>query len=375
MASFSATYRRDIDGLRAVAVLAVLLFHLDIPGVTGGFTGVDIFFVISGYLITGLIRRGVEAGSFSLLEFYSRRLRRLFPAMFVTVVATFVIGALLMSPVTFRSLASSALAASLSVSNFLFWLQSGYFDPSKWIKPLLHTWSLGVEEQFYLLWPATIILLLALRKRLSPLAAVLTISAISLALAETVVQYRAAAAFYLLPFRVFEFGMGAALVWLPAAERLPRFARESGFAAGLAMIAGAVLLFDSDTRFPGVTALLPCVGAALCIHFGQTKLAQTIFANAPAVFAGKISYSLYLTHWPIIVFAKYYLLRDLTAAETLAAFAASVATALLLYRYVERPFRFQEARNNYLAPRKVMTWTAACLLLLAVPLVSALFSG
>lgn len=321
--------------------MAVLLFHLDFAGFGGGFVGVDIFFVISGFLITGLIRRECEAGTFSFADFYVRRARRILPALFATVLVTFIAGAFLMAPVAFSDLASSAIAAVLSVSNITFWLDSGYFSSSKWMKPLLHTWSLGVEEQFYLLWPAAIVLLLMRGNRLAVPVFVGALGVASLALAELGLFLYETAAFFLLPFRVCEFAIGAVLVWLPPLAYRRPWMPEAGFVTGLSAIIVAIVTFDADMRFPGAAAMLPCSGAALCIYFGRTVTARFALANPLFVGVGKISYSLYLVHWPIIVYTKYFLLRDLSIPETLFALLASLALALMLYAFVERPFRFR----------------------------------
>jgi len=368
-------YQRELDGLRALAVLAVIAFHLDIPGFSGGFVGVDIFFVISGFLITGVIRGNVAAGTFRFSEFYSRRARRLFPAAFVTILATFVIGAFVMSPVAFGNLSYSALAAVLSVSNITFWLESGYFEDSNWTKPLLHTWSLGIEEQFYLLWPAAMVFALSRgRKNFVP-AAIIAVAVTGVLVAEICLQFASEAAFFLLPFRISEFAIGAALVWISPDTIRSRSLREVGFVAGIVAIALSVLLFDSMTRFPGANALLPCLGTALCIYFCQSFAARLLLGNPPAVTIGRISYSLYLVHWPIIVFAKYYLLRDLTVLEVILAAFATFALAILLYRHVEQPFRIKTNGKSFAGPKHISAAIAACVFLLAVPAVSAQVDG
>lgn len=331
-------YRPEIDGLRAVAVLAVLSFHFGIPGFGGGFVGVDVFFVISGFLITGIIRADCETNTFSFLAFYTRRVRRIFPALFVTVAVSFLIGAVLMSPWAFQRLSLTSITALLSFSNITFWLQSDYFDASKWTKPLLHTWSLGVEEQFYFLWPAILVLLLAKSpRRLIPFW-ILAIGAVSLIAAEIAVRHSPTAAFYLLPFRVCEFMVGAILVWARPYNSY-RTIDEAGFLLGVAGILASIIFIDAKTPFPGVTAMLPAVSTAVCIYFGKALTAQLLLGNNLAAAAGRLSYSLYLTHWPIVVFAKYFLLRELSGIETALGIGASFISAILLHRLVERPFR------------------------------------
>ena len=367
-------YRREIDGLRAVAILAVLAFHLDVKSFAGGFVGVDIFFVISGYLITSVIRSHSIAGTFRFSEFYLRRMRRLFPAMFVTVLVTFVLGAFLMSPVAFGYLSSSALAAVLSVSNVTFWLQSGYFDESSWTKPLLHTWSLGIEEQFYLLWPAAIVLLLRCREHVAPIV-IGAIGIASAVIAEAWLRLSPDAVFFLLPFRICEFALGALLVWAPANSGRAPLLTEAGFAAGFSAIATSILIFDSDTKFPGVASLLPCLGAALCICCGRAFIARVTLANSAAVAIGRISYSLYLVHWPAVVFSKYYLLRDLTNTETILVLFAIFVLAIALFRYAEQPFRSRGSIISIASPRKSWIVATVCVALLAVPTISAQVDG
>ena len=262
--------RRDIDGLRAVSVLCVFLYHLDVPLFSGGFIGVDIFFVISGYLISRNILTDAERGHFSLTRFYERRIRRLFPAAFVTIVGTLVIGALWFSPEHFKSLTQDVVATLGSVSNFYFWRGShDYFAKAVDPSAVLHFWSLAVEEQFYLAWPAVLLIGWRFLGKALPVL-ILLIGAASLFAAQARLAADAAGAFYLPIYRAYEFAIGALIIF---AERhfVVSAARQSILAAlGFGLIAYAVIFFDGTTAFPGVNALIPCIGAACLIWAGQS---------------------------------------------------------------------------------------------------------
>ena len=338
--SVELTYRRDIDGLRAIAVLAVAFEHARIPGFSGGFVGVDVFFVISGYLITQILTRELERGSFSVLGFYERRIRRIFPALFAVLLATLAIGCWLLLPHDLAELARSAVATTFFSANFFYFAQTGYFDDTSWSKPLLHTWSLAVEEQFYIVFPA---LLLLARRRLGGryLAPTLATVIVSFVLCAVGTQNYRDAAFYLAPMRAWELGLGCLIA--VGAERVPLrgAAREAAALLGLAGIAYAVFHYSERTHFPGFTTLPPVVGAALIVWagIGGSSAVGRALSTPPAVFVGLISYSLYLWHWPLLVYATYYTLRPLTPWEASAVLVVSAALATVSWRYVERPFR------------------------------------
>jgi len=351
-------YRPDIDGLRAVAVLSVLAFHLSPWRVPGGFVGVDVFFVISGYLISAIVFSEIQAGRFSILAFYERRIRRIFPALFVMLmVASPVIGYFLL-PHELMDYAKSVIAAATSSSNFYFWRHSSYFD---WplAKPLLHTWSLAVEEQFYLLFP--LFLLFARRFRTQRLKqAVLLLLFASLAASAAALKHDATAAFYLPYSRAWELLTGTviALGFFPRMRSAAL--RNAATALGMAMIAYAILEYSSQTAFPGAAALMPCVGAALIVGAGESgsTLVGRALSWRPMFSIGLISYSLYLWHWPVIV------LNDLGLAPNFGdllphqwGFAlllqksnkamivlVSFLLAYLSWRFVERPFRSRPLR-------------------------------
>lgn len=288
-------YRHDIDGLRAVAVSLIVLFHLGVNELAGGYIGVDVFFVISGFLITKLVLKDVKAGTFSYRSFYLRRLRRLGPSLRAVLGLTLAAGYFILSMFHFEELARSTMAAVLSGSNILFWLQADYFDTSSIFKPLLHTWSLSVEEQFYLVWPTTLILLVRISSQKIRALALIVISIASLLAAEIVLDRDPAGAFFLPIFRVYEFAFGAAIAMFGLSVRASPKAHIASF-TGLVFIAYAGLSYSEDLRFPGINALLPCVGTALLIFSGPKAFVNRVLTVSPLRYVGRISYSLYLVH-------------------------------------------------------------------------------
>lgn len=337
-------YRPDIDGLRAVAVMIVVLYHVGFAPLSGGFIGVDVFFVISGFLITRIILIELEqSGRLSYSRFYARRVRRLFPAFAATAVFSLVMAGLLFSSEEMARFAGSLVSATLSVSNIFFWLESGYFDAEAQVKPLLHTWSLSVEEQFYLIWPAMLSLLFVRLGGRWTLGAVALLCALSLAFAEIVLPLNASAAFFLLPARVVELGIGAMLVWLVRWRTLSGLWQEIVLVAGLALIALSALVYTSETPFPGFSALVPCLGAAMAIYGGQARFAGLVLRNPISVWIGKASYSIYLVHWPLIVFFIGWTYRNPTPVEAALIVAASIALGFVQYALVEQRFRHQAA--------------------------------
>ncbi len=333
-------YRRDIDGLRAIAVLPVVFFHAGVPGFSGGFVGVDVFFVISGYLITSLIVEDLRGGHFSILDFYERRVRRILPALLVVLMASSVLAAWLLMPHPFREFSSSVVATLSFASNVLFWRRTGYFADPALEQPLLHTWSLAVEEQFYVVFP---LLLLVVHRWFGGrwIAVVAPLAVLSFALSLWGVARAPSAAFYLAPFRAWELLLGS-LVALGAFRRLSGgWNAEMLAAAGLGAIAWSVFALTPASPFPGANALLPCVGAALLLHSGGNggTRVHRLLATGPLVFVGLISYSLYLWHWPLLVFAPIWNVYELTAAGTTVVVALSFVAATLSWRFVEAPFR------------------------------------
>ncbi|WGF86652.1 acyltransferase family protein [Marinivivus vitaminiproducens] len=334
-------YRADIDGLRAIAVLSVVLFHVGFETLGGGFVGVDIFFVISGYLITKIITGELDKGEFSIVRFYERRARRILPALFAMMAVITLLTTVMLIPSTYEAFGESVVAASLSLSNVLFWLRTGYFDPDTSRIPLLHTWSLGVEEQFYLAFP---LFLMIVRRHSSWSWAAMMLPVFALSLVFSIVQVRTApeAAFYLPFARIWELMVGSLLA-VQAVPALQRRSLNEGLSAlGLAMLLIAIFGYSEDMTFPGDGALLPCLGAGLLIYSnasGPTAVGRLLSCR-PMVFIGLISYSLYLWHWPIIVLAKSVILqRDLTTSEALSLLVVIAAISIVSWRFVERPFR------------------------------------
>jgi len=343
-------YRPDIDGLRAVAVLGVILYHFGADWLPGGFAGVDVFFVISGYLITSVIRRELEMGTFSFAGFWMRRIRRIMPALLVMIVVSLGLGWLILMPGDLNSLGYQGVAAAFGASNFYFWRTSGYFDQVSELVPLLHTWSLGVEEQFYLVWPLVLLAGWTLGKhRDRPMLAVVAVVAIaSFSLSLYLTGTRPEAAFYLAPARGWELALGAALTYAPPPSN--RLLALLLSAIGGAILGYAFMTISADMPFPGWAALLPCGAAAMLIHGGMLPHRLTGILSAPPVVAiGKLSYSLYLWHWPVWVFYRHYNNSndpDLPSAIVLAGIV--FALAYLSWRFVEEPFRRHQSQSRTL---------------------------
>ncbi|WP_053158295.1 acyltransferase family protein [Pseudomonas sp. P1.8] len=332
-------YRSDIDGLRAVAVIAVLLHHLNTRLLPGGFVGVDIFFVISGFLITSQVFSEVKRNAFSLKGFYQRRINRIVPALVTVLLATVVVGAFILSPVDLIRLNVSALFSLLGVSNVYIWIKYGnYFAADASEAPLLHTWSLGIEEQFYVIWPLFIVLLYRLAPRY-----VLPVLAIGVVAAVGVSEYAtgvfATAAYYLLPTRFFELMLGGLLgIYLHQPRVIGKLAAHGFALAGYLLIGFSLFALNPYSTFPGLNALIPCLGAASLILAGSGDRHSRLLTSRPMVFVGLISYSLYLWHWPLIAYLNYLAIPiDLPVATLL--IAASVLLSWLSWRYVEVPFR------------------------------------
>lgn len=355
-------YRADIDGLRAIAVLLVVVFHMGVRpsvslvswtarhisrglasrlalGVPGGFIGVDIFFVISGYLIGGILLREQAKGTFSIVRFYERRVRRIVPALIAVVVFVLIAGYAALLPYEFRELGISVLAALFSASNYFFLRHSGYFEPNALSKPLLHTWSLAVEEQFYLVCPLVLLLLRRFNRTVQGFTlAALALASLTFSIYE--VHARPDAAFYLPWSRGWELLIGVLLATGALPPLRSRTARNVACALGLGMIGAAALWLTANTPFPGPAAVLPCVGAALVIYAGETGSSWPGDALSwrPVVFVGLISYSLYLWHWPLLLVNKYEYFSFLRL-NSWGLFLLMLALASLSWLLVEQPFR------------------------------------
>ncbi len=339
----NSQYRPDIDGIRALAVTIVLLFHARF-GLTGGYIGVDVFFVISGYLISTLVVRDLQQGTFRFRDFWLRRVRRLFPALAVMVAGTFAAGLFVLVPEHLNELAESVFVQPFLYANFLFWNQSGYFAPEAEQIPLLHTWSLAVEEQFYLFFPAVAAWMVR-RRPVTAAAAAAAVVGLSAAWSVYGTRHFPAAAFFLLPSRIWEFAVGIGLAMLhrfwPGRGQLRGTGNELLSLLGIGLILIPAFFWNSETPFPGLTAAVPCLGTALLIHAhtGRTTRVGRLLSLGPVVFTGRISYSLYLWHWPVLVLTEYVLIDGFTPAARAAALAASCLLAVLSWKYVETPFR------------------------------------
>jgi peptidoglycan/LPS O-acetylase OafA/YrhL len=333
-----------------------------VPFFSGGYVGVDVFFVISGYLITGIIHQEHVAGGFTLLGFYERRMRRIFPALFLVVLSTFAIGAIVMIPPDLSRLGSSIVAATLFVSNFYFWERGlNYLRDAPEFEPLLHTWSLAIEEQFYLFFPIFVLLMLRFFKRLSFTFMVAALS--SFAISVYLTSARPHAAFYLTPSRAWELLLGSWLAVTDFRNLIPRRIVSPLQFAGLIMIVGPTLSFDVVTPFPGFAALIPCLGTALIVAWcdQDSRLIKGL-SHPTLVWLGLISYPLYLWHWPSLVLTRFALLRELHVYEIVALYVLAGVLAAATWQFVEKPFR---ARNGLISARRVFVLGAgvSCLAL------------
>ena len=342
------SYRPDVDGLRAVAVLSVVFCHAGF-NCPGGYIGVDVFFVISGYLIAGLILKELRQGTFTLANFWERRVRRILPALAVVLAATFVAGWFILMPQDFAAFGKSVIGLGLLASNVQFWRSINYFNDSAEEMPLLHTWSLSVEEQFYIFVPV-FLLLLAKRSQLQRAFVLLLAAAVlSFGLSVYWTHRHASANFYLLPTRAWELFAGALLACSAPCALRKRWVTELLALLGLALIIVPCFVYDSKTPFPGLTALPPVLGTALLIWVGSSSTGFSrigqILASKPVVFVGLISYSLYLWHWPLFSFARYLSVKAPTAEVWWSLIALSMVLATLSWRFVETPFRQRKVLN------------------------------
>jgi peptidoglycan/LPS O-acetylase OafA/YrhL len=345
-----------VDGLRALAVVAVILFHAFPSVVPGGFVGVDIFFVISGYLITQIILHDLDGGRFSAANFYARRIRRIFPALILVLLATFALGWHLLLPAELVSMCRNIVASALFSANFMLLSEVGYFDIAAHMKPLLHLWSLGIEEQFYLVWPW--LLWMTPRRHLVP--AIVAMIAASFALNLALVGDHASSAFYLPFTRAWELLAGALLTQIP---RQTQRTKEVLAVCGLAAIIASFFAFDSQTVFPGWAAAVPVAGTCLLIAAEGSFVNRITLTHRTAVNVGLISYPLYLWHWPLLVFAEIYRFKPLTDIQRGLVIGAAFVLASLTYKLLERPIR---------ASRKAMSLAASMAVLAIAVAVPAL---
>ncbi len=352
-------YRADIDGLRAIAVLSVVGFHAFPDWIFGGFIGVDIFFVISGFLISGIIFGNLEKNSFSYIEFYVRRIKRIFPALILVLVLSFAFGWYVLLPDEFRQLVKHEASGSGFISNFTLWFESGYFDNSADTKPLLHLWSLAIEEQFYIIWP--LLLGLVWKHKWNFLTLTVSIAVVSFVLNIYLVNNNPIAAFYSPLSRFWELMIGGILAYLTLhkPQHLPQRPNWQS-AIGLMLIAVGILLINKERAFPGYWALIPGVGAFLIISAGSGAwLNRNLLGNRLIVGVGLISYPLYLWHWPLLVFSKIVVGRNLHILEKAAIIAVSIVLAYLTYQLLENPIRKKSTSNK---PATVLLVGIVCIL-------------
>ncbi len=353
----SRAHRKDIDGLRAIAVLSVMGFHCGVRWLRGGFIGVDIFFVISGYLICTIIYRELEADTFSIARFYERRCKRILPALSLVLLGCLALATLVLSPVEVRRLGTTAIATSLSASNLQFYRLSGYFDTSSGLKPLLMTWSLAVEEQFYLAFPLFMFLLRKKSKR-TLLAVLATVFTLSL-LCSVITEFDYPSFNFFSPFtRAWELGAGTLLAIWQTGRQVRTISWKSDAVGwiGLLLILGPVFWYGANTHFPGYEAIPPVLGAVLLLASAQGTV-NRLLGNAPLVGVGLISYSLYLWHWPLLSFARIISANPLHPRTVIILTAIAFAGATASYFLVEKPFRAKTS-----APTSKVLLAYSCLI-------------
>ncbi len=347
-------YRPDIDGLRAIAVLSVVLYHAFPNSLRGGFVGVDVFFVISGFLISTILFQGIDRGTFSIADFYSRRIRRIFPALGLVLFSVLLLGWICLFPEELRQLGKHTAASAGFIQNFALWKESGYFDNASETKPLLHIWSLGIEEQFYFLWPLVLWGAGRLgdgrRRKASYLIAALSVFIASFALNADSIETDPTKTFYLPQYRFWEMAAGGVLSWvvlyMPSASTAPGSPRKKMILNGLSFLGIAVLFavfieFSGSTAFPGKNALLPVVATAFIIFAGPDSfINRKILSNKSLVWVGLISFPLYLWHWPLLSFARILYGDAPPVSSRLILVAASVALSWATYALVEKRIRF-----------------------------------
>nr|WP_321463038.1 acyltransferase family protein [uncultured Cohaesibacter sp.] len=372
-------YRPDVDGIRAFAVLAVFLFHLDFAFIPGGFVGVDVFYVISGYVILRSVVPDLKAGQFSLMSFYDRRVRRIYPALILAVLLSIVVGYFIATPKEFESLGGSAAASLLSGSNIYFNDRLGYFAAAAKTIPLLHTWSLGVEFQFYLLVPLLLLVVVRLfgNNGRAILIALLALVGLSF-LANLVTIYLlldSKLAFYMPMTRFWEIGLGGLIAFWDGRFRVGRGLSLFLTWLAIAGLVASVILIDQTVAFPGVIALLPVLASAILVMLlpGEGSFYHRLVTSGPALFFGRISYSLYLFHWPMIVFPSLYLGRELALPEKALIFVAATVLSYVSWKFVETPIR--RARQGRKRQIALSTMGGGVLLLCLICLQVIMSSG
>lgn len=344
-----SSYHKEIDGLRAIAVLVIIFFHMQLPGFQGGFIGVDVFFVVSGFLITRIILSNLNSGQFSFRDFYVRRVTRIIPALVVTVAAVLLCALYFQMPKALMHTAQQSIFALLSVSNFFFWSESNYWAPAAETFALLHTWSLGVEEQFYLVYPLMLFAAHRLGGSRGVAIMLLLTFGIGLCASEYAVRHHREAAFYFSPLRFYEFalgGIGTLLVQRMRRLQDIRWLSSAATLLGILLILASTYLFSWIWPLPGVAMLIPLFGTLLIILAGPSPGARVLLNNPLMSWFGKVSYSLYLVHWPIIVFYRQYFEANPSPLQLTGLFVAILVAAALLNRFVERRFRLSPGAGS-----------------------------
>lgn len=371
-------YHKEIDGLRAISVIVIILFHLKVAAFAGGFIGVDIFFVVSGYLITQIILSNLNASQFTFKDFYVRRTTRILPALIAMVLVMLPLAMYVQQPAALVHTAWETVYALFSVSNFYFWTEASYWAPSSDKYVLLHTWSLGVEEQFYLVYPLLLVLCHRFAGNRGVIVLLFVILVAGTVASEVTLQTDRSAAFFFTPLRFYEFalgGLGATLASYNPLQRSPPVAAAATL-LGLGMIFYGALVFNGLLPLPGVTMLIPAGGALLILLAGASLPARILLMNPLMSWLGKVSYSLYLTHWPLIVFYRYYFGPNLSLWDMGVLLVTIVASAALLNRTVERRFRLAgaDATASGIPARKVL-WGILTAIIIACAISAALIQS
>jgi len=354
-------YKPEIDSLRAIAVFLVILFHFELLHITGGFIGVDVFFVISGYLITNLILIDLQGKKFSLFEFYLRRVRRIVPALYSIIILSLIAGYFILSPIHLNRFGESGTSSGLGVSNFFAWYEDGYFDFSKLFKPLLHTWSLSVELQFYLFWP---IFIFFVNKFFKKNIKIIILLVILFCLTFSIIySERATGFFYFTGFRLYEFAIGSFIYFIKDDLKL-KF-NDILFFIGISLLILASLGFSKNSIFPGYNALIPClITSLLLLVSGNLKYFKHLFLNSFLIYMGKISYSLYLFHWPLLIFYKYISIEPLSFFEKISLILITILLSIFSHKFIELPFRRKENKKFVLSNKKLCIYFASSFFLI-----------
>lgn len=353
-------YRPEIDGLRTLAVLPVLFFHFGLTSFSGGFTGVDIFFVISGFLITSIITHEMNNQKFSFANFYRRRALRILPPLALVVVTTFIAAWFLMLPAEVEELGRTTIATTLFGSNIYFFKAYNYFSVLAESNPLLHTWSLAVEEQFYFVTPILLWLICFIKPLAKFRAHIIAFCvAVSFVLSLWLINWSSEAAFYLLPARFWELGIGSLIALYAWEKKFPDKLKNTAGIIGVGLLAYSIFMLDKTDIFPGLNAIYAVAGTALIIVSGLHSWTGLVLSQKPMVFIGKISYSLYLWHWPVLIFYKLFFLKtELNTLDAVILTIVSVTLAYLSWKYWEQPFRNLRKLSSF----KILSFTSAALI-------------